>query len=300
MSKPQLNKRASGERRTLTDLPAFAASKWQMSTGERSALEGLLCQLKPALAIEIGTAEGGSLERIAAHSDEVHSFDLVEPQLPVAELEHVHIHSGDSHHLLPAKLAELAEEGRNVDFVLVDGDHSSGGVQKDLEDLLDSPAIGNTVIVIHDINNPIVRAGVDAVRYGTYPKVAQVELDCVPGYVFAMPALRHELWGGLGLIRVDAQRDSYDGLSPMQQLYYPAAPLLEEMRDVLVAREQPAVEEPPQVDPAEVEWLRTELAETKELAERYSRTAEGIESSLSWRVTRPLRWMKTVFRSAQR
>ena len=43
-------------------------SAWQMSYGERAGLEGVLSQLKPALAVEIGTAEGGSLARIAARS----------------------------------------------------------------------------------------------------------------------------------------------------------------------------------------------------------------------------------------
>jgi len=57
-----------------------------MSFGERAALEGILSQLTPDLALELGTAEGGSLERLAHHSAEVHSFDLVAPSLPVAEL----------------------------------------------------------------------------------------------------------------------------------------------------------------------------------------------------------------------
>jgi cephalosporin hydroxylase len=303
MIEPESHHRASAGERSVAELPAFAASAWQMSTGERSALEGLLCQLKPRLAIEIGTAEGGSLSRIAAHSGEVHSFDLVEPQLPVAELDHVYIHGGDSHELLPAMLAELAEEGRNVDFVLVDGDHSSDGVRRDLEDLLDSPAVRETVIVIHDINNPTVRAGVDAVRYAAYPKVAHVELDCVPGYVFAMPSLRHELWGGLGLIRVDVQRHSYDGASPMQQLYYPAQPLLEEMRDLLVDREQQeaaASESGLEVDVDEIERLRHELGLALALAERHERTANGLIGSLSWRITRPLRRLKMVVQSIRR
>ena len=52
--------------------------------------------------------------------------------------DNVTLHTGDSHELLPPFLAELAEQGRNVDFVIVDGDHSSEGVRRDLEDLLNS------------------------------------------------------------------------------------------------------------------------------------------------------------------
>ena len=58
-------------------LAVFTNAAWQMSFGERAAFEGILTQLGPSLAIEIGSAEGGCLERIAARSDAVHSFDLV-------------------------------------------------------------------------------------------------------------------------------------------------------------------------------------------------------------------------------
>jgi hypothetical protein len=98
---------------------------WQMSLGERAALEGVLSQLQPELAIEIGSMEGACLRRIAAHAREAHSFDLNPPSLP--QPDNVTLHTGDSHALLPPFLADLAERGRNVDFVAVDGDHSAEG-----------------------------------------------------------------------------------------------------------------------------------------------------------------------------
>src|SRR3954471_20197313 len=147
-----------------------------LSFGERAALEGVLAQARPRLAIEIGTAEGGSLARIAAHSDEVHSFDLVPPGDVARGLENVTFHTGDSHALLPELLARFAEEGRNVDFALVDGDHSADGVHQDMRDLLDSPALAQSVILAHDTANPMVREGLDRVHYAGYPKVAYVEL----------------------------------------------------------------------------------------------------------------------------
>jgi hypothetical protein len=176
-------------------------STWQMSFGERAALEGVLSQLRPKLAVEIGTAEGGSLARVAAHSDEVHSFDLVPPAEQARSLANVTFHTGDSHALLPELLARFADEGRNVDFALVDGDHSADGVHQDMCDLLDSPALAQSVILAHDTANPAVREGLDRVRYAAYPKVAYVELDLVAGYMFREPSLLHELWGGLGLVR---------------------------------------------------------------------------------------------------
>ena len=46
----------------------FQRSPWQMTAGERAALDGLLRNLAPRLSIEIGTAEGGSLRCIAERS----------------------------------------------------------------------------------------------------------------------------------------------------------------------------------------------------------------------------------------
>ena len=101
------------------------ATTWQMSFGERAVIEGVLAQLQPRLALEIGTAEGGSLKRIATHSERVVSFDLVEPQTDAQALENVELRTGDSHILLGQELAQIAGRGENVDFVLVDGDHSA-------------------------------------------------------------------------------------------------------------------------------------------------------------------------------
>jgi hypothetical protein len=216
-------------------LEIFEDSIWQMSLGERAAVEGVLAQLKPALAIEIGSMEGACLRRIAAHSQEVHSFDLQAPTLPMPQ--NVTLHTGNSHELLPRFLAELAEQGRNVDFVMVDGDHSPEGVRDDLRDLLDSRALAHSVILIHDTANERVRQGVDSVHFAAWPKVAWVELDWIPGQLFAEAELRNELWYGIGLVVVDSSRLAYLNGSVYQQRYHPAAALLAQARDLLLSRE---------------------------------------------------------------
>src|SRR5437763_10952841 len=96
----------------------------QISFGERAALEGVLAQARPRLAIEIGTAEGGTVERLAHYSEEVVSLDLDCALARARQLPNVTFHEGDSHVLLPELLRGIADEGRNVDFVFVDGDHS--------------------------------------------------------------------------------------------------------------------------------------------------------------------------------
>lgn len=294
----------------------FEGQTWQMSRGERAAVEGVLSQLRPSLAIEIGTAEGACLQRIAAHAEEVHSFDLTPPSLEVPT--NAVLHTGDSHALLPAFLAELAEQGRNVDFVIVDGDHSPEGVRRDLEDLLDSASLAQTVILIHDVANPRVRRGVDAVRYAAWPKVAHVELDWVPGQLFAEPALHNELWYGLGLVLVDSARPAYMNGSVFEQRYHPSAPLLAEIRELVVAREQV----PPGLASTAHEMnalrrrvaelgtelglaasreaaLETELITTRHRLEGAARALENIKGSLSWRATAPLRDGIRVLRRAR-
>jgi hypothetical protein len=211
-------------------LGALFEGTQQMSVGERAALEGVLALAQPALALEIGTADGGSLRRIAAHAAEIHSFDLVEPPSDLRALANVTFHTGSSHELLAPALAELAEQGRNVDFVLVDGDHSAAGVRRDLEDLLASPALGRALVLVHDTANELVRAGVEAVGLDAVEKVVYADLDAVAGAMYRAPEIRHELWGGLGLIVVDSGRARAPGEPAIDARRYPTARLLRQAR----------------------------------------------------------------------
>jgi Methyltransferase domain len=252
---------------------------WQMSFGERSAIEGLLSTLRPGLSVEIGTAEGGSLARVAAHSRAVHSFDLVEPEPWVRKLKNVTVHTGDSHELLPRVLTRLADEGRNVDFALVDGDHSADGVRRDVEDLLSSPAIGRSVLVFHDTANEAVRAGLDSVPWERWSKVTLVDLDFVSGYLFREPLL-HELWGGLGLVIVDATAGATG--SPHQRKVFPAQKLLVSARDHLTGVDRCTR------TGAQIAHLESELAQHRQWL-------ESVQSSWSWRITAPLRAAKRAW-----
>ena len=54
---------------------------WQMSHAERMAMSHLLGLLRPKVAIEVGTYQGGSLSLIAAHSGWVYSLDI-DPTIP--------------------------------------------------------------------------------------------------------------------------------------------------------------------------------------------------------------------------
>lgn len=178
-----------------------------MPFGEQAALEGLLSRLSPKIAIEIGTADGGSLTRIAAHSEHVHTFDLA-PRVQ-QDFSNVTYHCGDSRVLLPAVLRDLEGAGRSVDFVLIDGDHEAEGVRLDLLNILDSTAVSRAVIVLHDAANEGVREGIRRANPATYPKVAYVDLDFVDSVWVAAPL--GEMWGGFALVVVDVGGDWWTG-----------------------------------------------------------------------------------------
>jgi hypothetical protein len=279
-------------------LEIFDDAIWQMALGERAAVEGVLAQLQPVLAVEIGTAQGACLRRIAAHAQEAHSFDLEPPSVPLPG--NVTLHTGDSHALLPEFLAELARDGRRVDFVMVDGDHSPDGVRRDLEDLLDSDAVANAVILFHDVANERVRQGIEAVRFDEWAKVAYVDLDWISGQLFAEPSLRNELWGGIGLVVIDDPTSAKADGSVYETRYHPSGPLLARVRDLLVADDTapPSNTDSPrlagELDAAhsrEVE-LRAEVLTLSHRIDGAERALENIKSSLSWRLTEPLRSVK--------
>src|SRR4051794_7106237 len=214
----------------------FSRGDWQMALGERAAIAGVLAQLRPRLSIELGTAEGGSLRTIAAWSDHVHSFDFAPA---VADPPpNVTLHRGDSHVLLPLLLRELERAGEEVDFVLVDGDHSADGVRRDVEDLLASAAVRSTVILLHDTANEHVRRGVRAVDFARHPKVRLVDLAFVE-LQRSTGALREE-WGGLGLIVVDGagnepavMRNIVRRPSPLRRALAPARTALRRAHDAV-------------------------------------------------------------------
>src|SRR5262249_38524470 len=54
---------------------------WEMSPAEQTALLFLLQQLRPKVAIEIGTRFGGSLQALSRFCDKVYSLDI-DPNVP--------------------------------------------------------------------------------------------------------------------------------------------------------------------------------------------------------------------------
>jgi hypothetical protein len=252
-----------------------------MRPGERAALEGVLSALKPSLSIEVGTSKGGSLERISAHSTAVHAFDLTRGvELTSDRFPNVTFHIGDSHELLPPLLKQFATAMENVDFAFIDGDHSAVGVRRDVEDLLSSPSVGRSIILLHDTLNDRVRAGLEQIDYGAFEKVRFVDLDFVQGVIFHEGPNKDELWHGLGLIVTGREIGE---VSPWPQVY--AAP------DVYAAFAGVLAGSNVAHRPGYNQLLELEhdLAVQREVVRL-------MERSWSWRLTAPLRSLRQVVR----
>ena len=272
-------------------MPIWADEVCQMSFGERAALEGVLSQRKPRLAIEIGTYEGGSLSFLARHCEQVHTFDLDDLVEDRASYDNVMFHIGDSKLLLPELLSVLEQEGREVDLALVDGDHSADGVRRDVQSLLDSSATGTTLILLHDTMNEETRRGIEGVGLDSHPKVVYHELDFVPGYEFAGGHFDGQAWGGLGLVLTGERPLEGYRASTAQTRYREPFELLQGARrvaDELCAARQ------------ETQAARVALQVAQSEAERGRALLDAMQSSLSWRLTEPLRRAKRVARSRGR
>jgi hypothetical protein len=183
--------------------------EWQMTNCERYALTSLLERLQPKISLEVGTYRGGSLQVLARHSNRVVSVDI-DPSVAErlsGKFANVTFRSGDSTELLPKVVRELNAESDGVGFVLIDGDHSSVGVKRDIEAILKIKPRGRLVIIMHDSFNPSCRAGMLAAAWVDCPYVHFVELDFIPGiyhYEAHDTAKARTMWGGFACAVLEA------------------------------------------------------------------------------------------------
>jgi hypothetical protein len=199
---------------------------WQMSPSEQVMVMYLVEHLKPKAAIEIGTRFGGSLQVLATFCGRVYSLDVdpgVKDRLK-GRFENVEYLIGRSEETLPPLIDRVQRENTEVSFVLVDGDHSTEGVRRDLDNLLRYKPATILYIIMHDSFNPVVRRGLTAANWAGSPYVHRVELDLVAGGVNTQPNFRGQLWGGLAIAILAPEPRSGDlEISAGSQLTYNAA-----------------------------------------------------------------------------
>ena len=190
--------------------PNVPTANWQMLPAERIALTGVLARLRPRHALEVGVYYGGSLSLIAQFCDRVWALDI-DPDVPrrFAVASNVDLRIGAADGLLVNMLDELEAAGIALDFVLIDADHSSAGVRRDIETIIHRalPPREPMVILMHDSGNPGCRQGISSASWAACPYVQHVELDFVPGQIIehAIRDGRSEVWGGLAMAYLTPQ-----------------------------------------------------------------------------------------------
>jgi predicted O-methyltransferase YrrM len=128
---------------------------------------GLVRAMRPATVVEIGRLEGVSTQWIGsalrdAGKGHVHSLDIMTKReatarlAPLVEQGIVTVHEFSSH---DEEAEALAARIGKVDFLFVDGDHTTESVMADVATWF--PTDPDTV-VFHDVGQERVRAGIEA------------------------------------------------------------------------------------------------------------------------------------------
>lgn len=180
-----------------TSITAGASQK----LGELAPLVELVANLEPAVILEIGSMNGGTLIawRAAAQQAELISLSLtdgphgggrVPDSLPDRHID------ADSHD--PHTLGEIKDilSGRAIDFLFIDADHSYAGVKSDW--LMYSPLVRKGgIVAFHDILFHAPSANVDVKTLWDELKVDHETVEfCIPDQLRPPEGQ----WGGIGVI----------------------------------------------------------------------------------------------------
>jgi len=178
--------------------------EWQMSRAEKYCLINILEHIRPNVAIEIGTYKGGSLQVLNKLAQHVYSIDIssAPEKFLASKFPKVNFRIGESHSTIRNVFQEIEQIGLTLDFILVDGDHTTKAVRQDLEAILSYPHKHPITIILHDSFNPQSRKGIKSVNYMNYPSVSYVELDYITGSFWHNNTYR-EMWGGFAMIKID-------------------------------------------------------------------------------------------------
>jgi hypothetical protein len=190
---------------------------WHMQASERSAIMHLLEKTKSDISIEIGTFMGGSLRPIAAASRHVYTFDIDDRSFD--GLPNVSFIAGNSADTVPPLLEEIGSSEREINFILIDGDHSEDGVRCDIVNCITyKPKTRPTIIVMHDSSNPVVRKGISEAPWADSPYVHEVNLDFIPGVLYDREDLKGQIWGGLAtaVLSPNPRQDGLRVIRPFQ------------------------------------------------------------------------------------
>jgi len=177
----------------------YAGEEWAMSFAERFALSILLQSINPKTSIEIGTLHGGSLSVIANYSKKVYSLDINAESVQRLKRRHANVEyvCGDSSETLPKLLEKIKSDP--INFVLIDGDHSTDGVKRDIENILTYNPPEEMFILMHDSFNPDCRKAIKESDWEKNKHVKWIDYDFIPGFINSIPGWEGEMWCGFAL-----------------------------------------------------------------------------------------------------
>jgi len=178
---------------------------WQMTRWEKHMFVSIVEKLQPEVAIEIGNAQGGSLQVLSKNCQKVYALDFskeVHEKLQ-GKFDNVAFHTGDSKLILPDLLKQIQDRGERLGFVLIDGDHATSGVRADINSFLHHyiPVV-DCHIIFHDSFNPVCRRGIIEADWQQCPYVHGVDIDFLPGTIMEEGVITREnrsIWGGFSM-----------------------------------------------------------------------------------------------------
>jgi len=208
-------------------------NNWQMTRWEKFAFIALVQRFQPEVAIEIGNAQGGSLQVLSKVCKKIYALDFdkevhdtLRPQFKNNDIEFL---TGDSKVIMPEVLAKIQSNGEKLGFVLIDGDHSTKGVRADINSILHNYIpVTEVVIIFHDSFNPICRQGILTADWTSCPYVHFVDVDYLPGAFFNETyknSVKGSMWGGLSLAIMKPEKRSGElkvrqSLLPMYEILF--------------------------------------------------------------------------------
>jgi hypothetical protein len=177
--------------------------EWLMTDAERATLHSLLSTLKPQCAIEVGVYKAGSLAILSAHSQKVYALDI-DPACESAYASgfpNVEFITGSSAETLPKLIDRMQASGEVLDFVLIDADHSTEWVRRDIDNVLRYRPHRPLYIIMHDSFNPGCRRGMMQANWSDNPHAHMVELDFVVGRLITQEESDsyRQMWCGFAL-----------------------------------------------------------------------------------------------------
>ena len=176
---------------------------------ELNSLGEIVAELQPQRALEIGTANGGTLlflTRLASPTATLASIDLeareggcsAERQWFYEHFarrkQHLHLLRGSSHSFWMRRRLGEVFDGRPLDYVFIDGDHRYEGVKKDFETYGSMVRKGG-VVAFHGIAEHPPESGCQVAQFWDEVKAQYRHSEFIED--------RKQGWGGIGVLFVE-------------------------------------------------------------------------------------------------